>query len=201
MDHNKHVINRPLGRELADKEGLDLRQAIVQHTGTSPGAAFFHSSKPINGMWVSSNLKISNACMMPFGYRIGDHHTFILDIPIESLVGVDPVKIVQPAGRRLNSRLPGCSQSYINSLKGNITWYQLLKRLFRAHTSNYSNEERAHRVIIIEKEGKAYMRRAEKICRKIKCCQILFSPKAAILIRCIQVYYSLLRYHKGRINS
>jgi hypothetical protein len=29
MDHNKHVINGPLGIELADKEGLDLHEAIV----------------------------------------------------------------------------------------------------------------------------------------------------------------------------
>jgi hypothetical protein len=170
MDHNEHVINRPLEKELADKEGLELREAIVQHTGTSPGTTFFRGSKPIIGMWVSSNLKISNACMMPFGYGIGDHCAFILDIPIESLVGVDPVKIVQPAGRRLNSRLLGCNQLYINSLERNITWHQLLERQLKAHTGNYSDEERAHRVIIINEEGKAYMRRAEKICRKIKCC-------------------------------
>ena len=44
---------------------------------------------------------------MPFGYGIGDHHTFILNITLKSLVGVDPVKIVCPAGRRLNSTLPG----------------------------------------------------------------------------------------------
>jgi hypothetical protein len=200
MDHNKHVINGPLGKQLADKEGLDLHEAIVQHRGTSPGATFFCGSKPIDGMWVSSNLEISNTCMMLFGYGIGDHRTFILDIPIESLVGVDPVKIVWPVGRRLNSRLPGCSQLYINSLKRNITRHQLLERLFEAHTGNYSDEERAHRVTIIEKEGKAYMWRAEKICRKIKCCQIPFSPKAAIWIRRVQVYYSLLRYHKGRIK-
>ncbi len=94
MVHNKHVINEPLGKVLADEEGLDLHEAIVQHTGTSSGATFFRGSKPINGMWVLSNLKISNACVMPFGYGIGDHRAFILDIPIESLVGVDPVKIV-----------------------------------------------------------------------------------------------------------
>jgi hypothetical protein len=148
MDHNEHVINGPLGKELSDKEGLDLREAIVQHTGTSPGATFFHSSKPINRMWVSSDLEISNACMMLFGYGIGDHRVFILDIPIESLVGVDPVNIVQPAGRRLNSRLPGFSQLYINSLKGNITWHQLLERLFKAHTGKYSDKERARRVCV-----------------------------------------------------
>ena len=94
MDHNKHAINGLLGKELADEEGLDLHEAIVPHMGTSPGATFFRGSKPINGMWVLSDLKISNACVMPFGYGIGDHRAFILDIAIESLVGVDPVKIV-----------------------------------------------------------------------------------------------------------
>jgi hypothetical protein len=41
MDHNEHVINGPLRKELADKKGLDLHEAIVQHTGTSPAAIFF----------------------------------------------------------------------------------------------------------------------------------------------------------------
>jgi hypothetical protein len=86
---------------------------------------------------------------MPFGYGIGNHCASILVIPIESLVGVDPVKMVQPAGRQLNSQLPGCSQSYIDSLKGNITWHCLLERLFKVHTGNYSDEERVWRVIII----------------------------------------------------
>ncbi len=45
------------------------------------------------------------------------------------------------------------------------------------------------------------MRRAEKICRKIKCCRIPFLPEAAIWIRRVQVSYSLLRYHKGKIKN
>jgi hypothetical protein len=94
MDHNEHVINGLLGKAFADNEGLDLREAIVQHTGTSPDASFFKGSKPIKRLWISSDLDISNTCMMPFGYGIGNHCTFILDIHIESLVGVDPVKIV-----------------------------------------------------------------------------------------------------------
>jgi hypothetical protein len=178
-----------------------LQEAILHHMGTSPGAKFFRGSKPIDGLWVSSNLDVSNACMTPFGYGIGNHCAFILDIPIESLVGVDPVKIVQPAGRQLNSRLPGCSQLYIDSLEGNITQHCLLEQLFEVHTGNYSDEERARRVIIINKEGKAYMWHAEKICRKIKCCRVPFSPEAAIWICQVQVYYSLLRYHKGKIKN
>ena len=65
----------------------------------------------------------------------------------------------------------------------------------------YTAEERARKIIIINKEGKEYMHHAEKICRKIKSCRILFSPEASIWIRQVQVYYSLLRYHKGRVKN
>ncbi len=127
-----------------------------------PGASFFCSSKSIDGLWVSSNLDISNACVMPFGYGVGDHRVFILDIPIESLVSINPVKIVQPAGQCLNSRRPGCSQAYIDSFESNIIKHCLLEWLHEAHTVVYLDTERAWQEIIIDKEGKAYMRRAEK---------------------------------------
>ncbi len=45
------------------------------------------------------------------------------------------------------------------------------------------------------------MRRAENICRRIKCCRIPFSPEAAVWIRRVQVYYFLLRYHRGKIKN
>jgi hypothetical protein len=183
MDHNKHAIEGNLGKALVDRDGLDMRETILQHTGKSPGAMFFRGSKPIDGLWVSSNIDISNACVMPFGYGVGDHHAFILDIPIESLVGINPVKIVRPASRQINSRLPGCSEAYIDSLEGNITRHWLLKLLCDAHTGGYSAEETAQRVIIIDKKGKACMRQAEKICRKIKFCRIPFSPEALIWIQ------------------
>jgi hypothetical protein len=152
-------------------------------------------------LWISSNLNISNACMMPFGYGIGNHFAFILDIQIKPLVGVYPVKIVQPVGRQLNSQLPGCSKLYIDSLEANIVRHCLLEQLHDVHTRTFSDKEQKRRVIIIDKEGKAYMRQAEKIFRKIKCCCIPFSPEAAIWIRHVQLFYSLLRYHKGKIKN
>jgi hypothetical protein len=66
---------------------------------------------------------------------------------------------------------------------------------------DYTTEERAKRVIIINEEGKAYMCHAEKICRKIKSYRIPFSLEAALWIKRVQVYYSLLRYHKGRVKN
>ncbi len=138
---------------------------------------------------------------MPFGYGVGDHRAFILDIPIKSLVGINPMKIVRPASQQLNNRLPGCSEANIDSLEGNITRHQLLEQLHDAHTGGYSAEETAWRVNMIDKEGKAYMRQAEKICRKIKCCRIPFLPEASIWIQRVQVNHSLLRYHKVKMKT
>jgi hypothetical protein len=182
MDHNKHTIDGHLGKALADKDGPDLSKAIKLHTGASPGATFFQGLWPIDRLWVSKDLDISNACVMPFRFGMGNHRAFILDIPLESLVGVNPVKIVKPVSQRLNSRLPKCSKAYIESLEKNIVKHRLLECLYDAHTGGYSAEETASRVIAIDEEGKSYMQHAEKICRKIKCCQIPFLPEASIWI-------------------
>ena len=100
---------------------------------------------------------------MPFGYRVGDHRAFILDIPLESLIGVDPVRIVRPVGRRLNSRLASCSKAYTESLEENILRHRLLERLHDAHVRPLDDETRMKRIKAIDEEGKQYMTRAEKI--------------------------------------
>jgi hypothetical protein len=132
---------------------------------------------------------------------VGDHRAFVLDIPLHALVGESPIRIARPASRRLNSRLPECNKAYVRSLEKNIVQHQLIERLHEAHTGKYSTAEQANMVITIDEEGKAYMRHAEKIGLKIKSCRIAFSPEAAIWIKRVQVYYSLLRYHKGRIKN
>jgi hypothetical protein len=123
-------------------------------------------------MWVSGDLDISNACVMPFGYGVGDHRAFVLDIPLESMIGIDPVKIVRPVGCRLNSKLPSCCKAYTNSLESNIARHRLLERLYDAHTDTYSNAEQARKIILIDEEGKAYMRRAEKFAEKLSAAEL-----------------------------
>ncbi len=53
----------------------------------------------------------------------------------------------------------------------------------------------------IDREGWDYMRHTEKLFRKIKCCRIPYSPEAAICIRRAQVYYSIIRWHEGKIQN
>jgi hypothetical protein len=152
MDHNEHVYNRALGKALSDSNSLNFQEVILQHTGAKTGATFFRGSKPINGLWASSNLEISNACVMPFGYGVGDHRAFILDISLELLTRENPTKIVRPVSRKLNSRLPQCGKEYIQCFKSNIIRHCLLECLHDAHTGEYTPEERASKVIKIDEE-------------------------------------------------
>ena len=80
-----------LGKVLSDREGLNLQGVILKQTGTPTGATFFWGKHLIDGLWASDDIDISNACVMLFRYGVGDHQAFVLDIPIESLVGVSPV--------------------------------------------------------------------------------------------------------------
>jgi hypothetical protein len=58
------------------------------------GVRYFRGNHPIDGLWALANLDISNACVMLFGHGVGDHRAFVLDIPLKSLVGVSPVRVV-----------------------------------------------------------------------------------------------------------
>jgi hypothetical protein len=84
MEHNEHTYNGPLSKALTDTSGLGLREAVFHHTGTRTEATSFRGSKPTNGLWVSSNIDIANVCIMPFGYGVGDHRMFVLDVTLES---------------------------------------------------------------------------------------------------------------------
>ena len=180
MDHNEDIYTGSLGKMLADVNGLAMKEAVQEFTGEKLGATFFRGSRPIDGLWVTGDIDVSNVCVMPVGYGVGDHRMFIIDIPIESLIGVDPIKIVPPEARRLNSRLPYVEDNYIEDLEDNITDHRLLERLYDAHTNSSTFEEVAEKVEKIDAEGKDYMRHAEKICRKIKSCKIPYSPKSSL---------------------
>ncbi len=97
MDHNKHTYDGPLGKALVDPPGLGLCKAVLHHTGKQSGAMFCRCSKPFNELWTSSEIEVANACMMPFGYGIGNRCMFVLDVTLESMPGKTPTKIIHPA--------------------------------------------------------------------------------------------------------
>ena len=113
-------------------------EAVGNYTGKKIGATFFRGTKPIDGVWVTYDVVIIGACVMPAGYRIGDHRLFVLDFLTSSLIGHDTPKIVRAVARRLNTNIPSGELYYINRLEELITKHKIVERVGQAHKNSTS---------------------------------------------------------------
>ena len=102
MDANKDIYRKSIEKALT----LQMIEAVGNYTGKKIGATFFRGTKPIDGVWVTSDVVIIGACVMPAGYRIGYHRLFVLNFIMSSLIGHDSPKIVRVAARRINTNIP-----------------------------------------------------------------------------------------------
>ncbi len=73
LDANEDIYHKLLGKALTDTNGLAMKEVVGKFTCQPVGPTFFQGFKPINGVWASSEITISNACIMPTGYGIGNH--------------------------------------------------------------------------------------------------------------------------------
>ena len=109
MDVNEDIYRKSIGKTLTMLEGLQMIEAIGNYTGKKIGATLFRGTKPIDGVWVTSDVVIIGACVMPDGYGIGDHRLFVLEFLTSSLIRHDPPKILRAAARHLNTNMPSAA--------------------------------------------------------------------------------------------
>ncbi len=140
LDANENIYRAELGRQLTDLHGLGMKEVVGDFTGRRLGATFFRGSEPINAIWATSDLEVAHACVMPVGYKVGDHHLFLVDFSTASMIGTCPHKIIRPALRRLNTKIPECALRYNRALQKNILRHQLLERIIRVAESDGSKE-------------------------------------------------------------
>jgi hypothetical protein len=86
-------------------------------------------------------------------------------------------------------------------LEKEIIKHRLIKRTGEAYERSRSKKDLQNRLNQIDKELGEYIQYAEKKFRKIKSGRIPFSPKAALWICRLQVYWLILKYHAGRIRN
>jgi hypothetical protein len=79
LDANEDIYRKLLGKALTDINGPAMKEVVGKFTCQPVGPTFFWGSKPIDSVWASSEITISNACIMPTGYGIGDHRLFGID--------------------------------------------------------------------------------------------------------------------------
>jgi hypothetical protein len=188
LDANEDIYNKSIGQALRDIDGLAMKEVVGEFTRTPLGTTFFRGSKPIDGIWATSDLTVSNASVMPAGYGIGDHRLFVIDFATQDLVGTHPPKVVRPTSRRLNTKLPGVADRYTKTLEELILKHRLIERTGEVYLQHKSTKTFTRKLNALDSELGDYMRHAEKKCRKIKSGCIPFSPEAALWIRRMQKY-------------
>jgi hypothetical protein len=55
-----------------------MKEVVGGFTAKQLGATYFQGSEPIDGIWATGNLTVANACVMPDGFRVGDHQLFMM---------------------------------------------------------------------------------------------------------------------------
>jgi hypothetical protein len=201
LDANENIYRGELGRRLTELDGLGMKEVVGEFTARQLGATYFCGSEPIDGVWTTGDITVTNACVMPVGFGVGDHRLFVIDFATTTLVGPGTTTVVRPALCRLNTKIHGCADRYNKSLRRNILRHRLLERMVAAASSGNSKPDTAQILNKLDQEGEAYMKQAEKKCRRLKSGRIPFSPEASLWIRQCQVYSSLLRWHNGKLRN
>ncbi len=198
---NEDIYCKSIGKALTDINGLAMKEVVGDFTHQRVGATFFWGSKPINGVWATSDILISNACIMPAGYGIGDHRLFVIDFCMQDIIGSQPPCVVRATTCRLNTRIPRVAAEYVRILEEKVIEHCRIEWVGKAYTSSRSCWKLTWHFNKIDRELGDYMRHAEKKCQWIKSGRIPFLPKASLWIKQTQVYRSLLKYHTGKIRN
>ncbi len=98
MDLNDHPLRNKLYKKLKEHDMTEFshkcwgpKEPYTHHSGTSP----------IDGSYKTPDIEIVNIAMLNFVESPGDHHSLILDVSTQSLLGIYRYKICRPVSRRL----------------------------------------------------------------------------------------------------
>jgi len=104
-----------------------MKEVVGEFTARQLGATYFCGSEPIDGVWTTGEITVTNTCVMPVGFGVGDHRLFVINFATTTLVGSSTTTVVRPALHRLKTKIHGCTDRYNKSLRRNILRHRLLE--------------------------------------------------------------------------
>jgi hypothetical protein len=132
MDANEDIYKKSNGRTLMDREGHNMVEAVREFTGKKIGPTFFWGLKPIHGIWATTDVIGTDACIMPTGFGVGDHCLFVIDMQATSLIGEETLKVQRFTLRQLNTKVSsGATRNYLARLEANLARHHLIE--YRTH--------------------------------------------------------------------
>jgi hypothetical protein len=134
LNANEDTYKKSFGKVLTNINDLAIKKVVGEITCTPVGTTFFRGSRPIDGVWVTSDITVCNASIIPAGYGIGDHQLFVIDFASSDFIGNMPPKVVRALSQQLNTKIPRAAVEYARILEEKIIEDRLIKRVGQAHT-------------------------------------------------------------------
>ena len=70
LDANGDIYKKKLGKDIGKTSELEMVEVVGSFTGQKVGPTFFQGKDPIDGVWVTPDVLITGACVMPVGDRM-----------------------------------------------------------------------------------------------------------------------------------
>ena len=133
MDANEHILRGPITRRL---RASDIDLCDVSHTfwptDKEPNT-YIDGSLPIDGVFVSPDLDVTNFLSLSFHESVGDHRSMIIEITTASFIGKFQGNIVRPSSCRLTMRQQASVKNYNTEVDRQLQLHNISGRINTLH--------------------------------------------------------------------
>lgn len=195
MDCNEDVTSDAWHSWL-HKRGLS--NGIIPNHGPSP-STYHKGSYPIDGIFVSSTIKVTRSGYHPFGTFPSDHRSLWIDVSYTNAFGYQMPNVVIPNARHLKTGDPHIVQKFNSEYTKYIRYHKLHTKLFTIEkemgdTLTPAQEQEFESNLHMQNKGVLL---AEKRCRKLRMGMVPFSAELNIARMTIQVWRAVITKKKG----
>ena len=198
-DMNVHVSNTNIRQWL---QSLDLYEYITERYRNHI-ATYNNGRHPIDGIFVSHSVQISDGGYLPYGYIHSDHRMIWVDVVVSSVLGFKLPELISPKARRLQVNDPRVLKRWREAYTKYIKDHNLHAKVFCLETemSQPLSEEQFQCLNAIMKERATAIKYADNKCRKLRVGGVPFSPQLQKQKTTIEVWEAVTKKKCGRTYS
>jgi hypothetical protein len=197
IDLNEDVINSSSAKKLND---LGLQECITnRHTPGIIPPTCIKGSRPIDGIFISQTLHISQGGYLPFSCFPSDHRALWIDVSMSNLCGNTMAPIRNPAARRLKCNDPTTQKKWLNLYISYLESENAIKRAYTLQTVlqpslPFPQDREYEKIRIIRMQARQY---ADKKCRKLRMGAVPYSLELAAARSMITLWKAIVSWKLG----
>ena len=117
LDANEDMKNGNLARSIRSEPKLKIKDLVMERERKEGPDTWFRVTKQIEGAFATPNVDCCGSRVLPFWFSMGGHKAIVVDIPYQSLLVEQVLKVVRPQAKRLQYGLTGPKHRYLQKFK------------------------------------------------------------------------------------